>query len=259
MTNGIPAFALPEDPAAGLWPLWRQVERGIEAAVGAGRLRPGDRLPSEHQLAEEFGAHRHTVRRAIESLTSKGLLVTRRGLGTFVAEQAIPYAIGPRSRFTENMRAVGREPAVCILGSDTVRADAETRRWLELDSREKVVKLDLLRTGDEVPIVLARHYIPAKRFPDFAERFAGLESITQTFASYDVIGYSRRATRISARPPAPHEARALALAESVPVLGWISLNVDPDGVPINLDASVFAASRVDIDLEESLVRDYVFP
>lgn len=249
MTETSAPFALPDDPATGFWPLWRRVEHGIEAAVAGGRLRPGDRLPSEHQLARDFGAHRHTVRRAIESLTSKGVVVTRRGLGTFVAESSIPYAIGPRSRFTENMRAVGRVPAVRILRSETLDAGAEAARWLALETGEPVVMLELLRTGDQVPIVLARHWIPARRFPDFGERFARLESITQTFASYDVVGYWRQATRISARPPAAREARALALAESVPVLGWSSLNVDVDGRPINLDESVFAAARVDIVLE----------
>jgi len=249
MTDISAPFALPDDPATGFWPLWRRVEQGIEAAVGTGHLRPGDRLPSEHQLARDFGAHRHTVRRAIESLTSKGVVVTRRGRGTFVAEASIPYAIGPRSRFTENMRAVGRVPAVHIVRAAIGEADDEARRWLELGPGDQVVMLELLRTGDDIPIVLARHFIPARRFPDFGERFGRLESITQTFASYDVVGYSRRTTRISARPPTAREAQALALAESVPVLGWSSLNVDVDGSPINLDESVFAASRVDIVLE----------
>jgi GntR family transcriptional regulator, phosphonate transport system regulatory protein len=249
MAKSSPAFNLPDDPAASLWPLWRQVENGIERAIASGRLTPGDRLPGEHQLAGEFGAHRHTVRRAIDSLTGKGVLETRRGLGTFVAESSIPYTIGRHSRFTANMRAAGRAPGVRILRTDIISADAESRHWLELQPGAQLVRLEIVRTGNDIPIVLTRHDIPAKRFPDFAQRFRERLSITDTFASYDVVGYSRRSTRISARPSSALEARTLALPESVPVLGWISVNVDVDGRPIDLDASVFAASRIDIVLE----------
>jgi GntR family transcriptional regulator, phosphonate transport system regulatory protein len=251
MSNDEPVFRLPADPAASLWPLWRQVESGIEAALATGFLAPGARLPSEHQLAEDFGAHRHTVRRAIDSLTGKGILEIRRGLGTFVAESSVPYAIGRQSRFTENMQAAGRQPGVRILRSEIVKADAETARWLGVRKGSEIVLLEILRTGNDTPIVLARHSIPATRFADFGERFAERLSITQTFASYEVVGYTRRRTRISARPSTAVEARALALPESVPVLGWISVNVDTDGAPIDLDASVFAASRIDIVLEET--------
>lgn len=149
------------------------------------------------------------------------------------------------------MRAAEREPGVRILRSETVTADVELAGWMEIDTGEPLVLLEILRTGNNVPILLATHYVPADRFPDFSDRFRQIETITQTFASCDVVGYSRRATRISARPSSAIEARALAIPESFPVLGWVSVNVDRDGRPINLDASVFAASRIDIVFEES--------
>jgi GntR family transcriptional regulator, phosphonate transport system regulatory protein len=263
MTNA--SFALSDDPEA---PLWRRAERAISAAIEAGRFGAGDQLPPEHRLAAELGAHRHTVRRAIESLVGRGVLEIRRvrraieslvgrgvleirrGRGTYVARGPIPYRIGLRSRFTENMEKIGLRPEVRVLRSATTPADREAALRLRLEIGAPIVGLDLLRSGDEVPIVLARHSVPADRFPDFAERFAKTRSITQTFASYDVVGYTRKATRISARLPTSQEAQDLAAPPSAPILAWSSVNADVDGRPIDLDASVFAASRVDIVFDD---------
>lgn len=245
-----PSFALPDDPDAQLWPLWRRAEYALTSAIETGYFEAGDQLPPEHRLASDLGTHRHTVRRAIENLVGRGMLEIRRGRGTFVVGRPIPYRIGPRSRFTENIAAAGLKPAVKILRSATAEADEETARWLQIDVGASVVRLDLLRSGDYIPIVYARHSMPADRFADFAERFEDIHSITRTFASYGVDGYTRKATRISARLPTAQEAGDLAVPSSAPVLFWMSVNADKDGRPINLDASTFAASRIDIVFDD---------
>ncbi len=67
-------FSLPAEAETHHWPLWVQVEQAILRAIRAGKLKPGEQLPGEHQLAEDLGIHRHTVRRAIKSLGGRGLL-----------------------------------------------------------------------------------------------------------------------------------------------------------------------------------------
>lgn len=86
---------------------------------------------------------------------------------------------------------------------------------LALKTGDKVAQLELLRMGDCIPILIARHFTPADRFPDFAERFERIQSITKTFASY-----RRRATRLAARQPTPQEAADLGQPRSAPVLVW---------------------------------------
>jgi GntR family transcriptional regulator len=65
-------------------PVASQVARDIEADIRAGRLAPDTRLPSEAELAEQYGVARMTVRRAIAHLRDKGLVITVHGRGTFV-------------------------------------------------------------------------------------------------------------------------------------------------------------------------------
>jgi GntR family transcriptional regulator len=74
------------NPAA-LTYVWAQVADDIRADITAGRLRPGEKLPSEIDIAERYGVARMTVRRAIADMVENGELVVLRGRGTFVAER----------------------------------------------------------------------------------------------------------------------------------------------------------------------------
>lgn len=65
-------------------PLYYQVAREIERAIQAGSLVPGDRLDNETELANRLGLSRPTMRRAMQDLVSKGLLVRKRGVETQV-------------------------------------------------------------------------------------------------------------------------------------------------------------------------------
>jgi GntR family transcriptional regulator len=68
-------------------PLYRQVRDVLAEQIQRGALSPGQRLPSEAQLAADLRINRLTVRRAVEALTREGLVFTRRGAGSFVTEE----------------------------------------------------------------------------------------------------------------------------------------------------------------------------
>ena len=73
------------DPA----PIYMQIERGIRAAVATGRLPKGAQLPTVRQLAVTLRVNANTVARVYSELERTGLVETRRGVGTFVAD-AVP-------------------------------------------------------------------------------------------------------------------------------------------------------------------------
>ena len=82
----------PSDPT----PLYAQLERGIRAAIAAGRLRPGDRLPTVRQLAVELRINANTVAKVYAELERAGVLATQRGIGTFVRENPTPVGLATR-------------------------------------------------------------------------------------------------------------------------------------------------------------------
>src|SRR5450631_1681896 len=95
-------------------PLYFQVAQVLEAAILDGRLAPGTRFDNEVQLAEQLGLSRPTMRRAMQYLVDKGVLVRRRGIGTRVVQPKVRRPLGLSSLF-EDLTASGQLPTTTVL------------------------------------------------------------------------------------------------------------------------------------------------
>jgi DNA-binding FadR family transcriptional regulator len=84
----VPPAAVPERPN-----LYEAVQAALRAYILQNRLRPGDGLPSEAQLAQQLGVGRNSVREAVKALVSLGILETRRGSGVFVKDFSLSLLI----------------------------------------------------------------------------------------------------------------------------------------------------------------------
>lgn len=72
----------PRDPT----PLYAQLECGIRVAIATGRLKPGDQLPTVRQMAVDLRVNANTVAKVYLALEREDVVVTKRGVGTFVTE-----------------------------------------------------------------------------------------------------------------------------------------------------------------------------
>ena len=86
-------------------PLYFQLSELLEKSILSGKLAAGDRLENEISICERLGLSRPTVRRAIEELVDKGLLVRRRGLGTQVVHGQVTRGVELTSLFDDLERA----------------------------------------------------------------------------------------------------------------------------------------------------------
>jgi GntR family transcriptional regulator len=86
-------------------PIYRQLVEQVKAALAAGRLRPGEQLPTHRDLARELVIAPLTVKKAYDLLQSEGLVVQAQGKGTFVAKR--PAAAVPRAQEDLAARADG--------------------------------------------------------------------------------------------------------------------------------------------------------
>ena len=96
-------------------PLYWQLAKLIKQQISSGAMKPGDRLPTEHWLAEQYGLSRVTVRKAIQYLIDSGVLVRNRGESPTIP---LPHMSRQTNRLTslsEDLRKMGYTPGSLIL------------------------------------------------------------------------------------------------------------------------------------------------
>ncbi|WP_369807174.1 phosphonate metabolism transcriptional regulator PhnF [Ancylobacter radicis] len=226
--------------------LWRQIVERIEADIHEGHLAPGTRLPTEMELAERFGVNRHTLRRALATLNEQGLIEATPGRGTFVKEPPIRYPISSRTRFSEIVSGEGRAPSGRLIGSRVEPASAEIATALRLPPGSDVLRIDMLREADGVPITAGSHWYEAERCRDLDLLVAATGSVTRALETLGLGDYRRLETRITARLADEEDRRLLSLPAGRTVMVVEAINGDPQRRPIQFSRARFAADRVQL-------------
>lgn len=231
--------------------LWTAIHDTLSDEIAQGHYAPGDRLPTEAQLADRFGVNRHTVRRALAALAEAEIVYAKRGAGVFVRYVPTPYPIGRRVRFHQNLLAAGRVPERRILLLETRAANEEESTALCLDRSAQVHAYEGISLSDGVPLAVFRSVFPAHRFPRMLETLRATKSVTASFADHGVADYTRASTAITAKAASRTQAALLELPQGNSVLQTIGLNVDASAVPIEFGSTWFAADRVTLTLGQA--------
>jgi GntR family transcriptional regulator, phosphonate transport system regulatory protein len=240
--------ALPSAEIAGV-ALWRRVADHLERAIADGRYPVDTRLPGEIEIAQRLGVNRHTVRRAIAALADRGFVRAERGSGTYVETPRLRYPIHSRTRFSEIVGAAGREPGGRLLASAVEEAEPDVARRLAVAPRTKVIRLDILRSVDRVPVSAATTWLPADRAPDAGRIYRDTRSLTRTLAQLGIDDFRRQSTRISAAIADAADAARLRLAPGRPLIVVDSTDVTADGRPILTTRARLAADRIELVIE----------
>jgi GntR family phosphonate transport system transcriptional regulator len=227
---------------------WTRIAAELAEAIGSGIYAPGQRLPSEHALAEQFGVNRHTIRRSLASLCTQGLVRITQGSGTYVEDFAVDLVLGKRTRHKQGLAQAGLRGSLVVLHEQVLPATAEVAKALQVPVRSKVLLLRVVGEAEGQPLHVSERYFPLPRFQGLATVVRDTGSITAGFAAHGVADYTRRESRITADLPNAQVAADLRQPASRPVLLVESLNVDPAGVPIEWARAWFAGDRVKLTI-----------
>jgi GntR family transcriptional regulator, phosphonate transport system regulatory protein len=246
MTNpNLSALVLPDPDHS----FWARIANELADAIGRGTYPPGERLPSEHLLAEQFGVNRHTIRRSLASLGQLGLVRSTQGSGTYVEDFAVELVLGKRTRHRQSLAHAGLPGGMRVLSAITLRANADVAKALEIRAGLSVLHLQVLGDGGGQPLHVSDRYFPLPRFAGLDEVLQETGSITRAFAERGVADYTRRQSRISARLPEAELATLLRQPTSRPALYVSSVNVDTAGTPIEYARTWFAGDRVTLTVD----------
>jgi GntR family transcriptional regulator len=146
-------------------PLHHQVYLDLRSALDAGEWRPGDRLPTERDMASRYGCSLITIRRALSELVRDGRLERTRGRGTFVLPPKIDVDFAGSLSFTEEMQRRGFDPQTRLVGARPEAAGESVAAALGLETGSPTLYLERLRLADGEPLLLEQVHLPAERFP----------------------------------------------------------------------------------------------
>lgn len=149
------------DPG-GRQPKYLRIHSNLRGRITSGQWRPGSPLPSQRELADEFGVSIMTLRQALQLLTDEGLIEPRHGSGTFVAAH-YAYDLGHLRSFADDLTAQGAEITTKLLAAGTVSPPADVAA--RLGAQGHVLRLRRLRVSGGRPLVVQTSYLPAALAP----------------------------------------------------------------------------------------------
>lgn len=249
--TAVSSFLSPDDlQSAGAGPLYVKLQHALEAAIHSGRLKGGDALPPERELAEYANISRVTVRKAVDELVRQGKLVRRHGSGTFVAKpvEKVEQPLSRLTSFTEDMARRGLTTRAEWLERGLFTPSPDEMVMLGLAAGGLVARLGRLRIADENPLAIERASISAEFLPDPESVGNSLYAVLEARGVRPV----RAIQRISARTIKDQEAELLGVAPGSAGLAIERISYLPSGKVVELTRSLYRGDAYDFVAELTL-------
>ena len=229
-------------------PIYYQIEESIRQDIAAGRLSPGDRLPTEQQLCDLFKVSRMTVRQALQNLISDGVVQRRRGHGPVVALSNVVHPLSHFSGFSDTLAAQGIHVTTKVLSLQTLPATGKEAAWLQVREGDPILFLRRLRLVDGTPIALQHTFLPKAVVGPI--RAAELEE-QPLYHLLDRRGFQLESAtqKVSACMPTKLQCRLLALSSQTPLLYTERSSRLIGGVPLEFACSWYNSSRFSMTVE----------
>ncbi|MGH7882834.1 MAG: GntR family transcriptional regulator [Candidatus Dormibacteraceae bacterium] len=236
-------------------PLSLQLADLLREEIASSKRLPGDQLPTESGFKTEYGVSRTTVRAALAQLTSEGLVIIRKGYGSYVrnrppvrrvssSDRHAAHRASGKSIFETEALAQGQKPLRRILQAGPTKVPPDIAEWLQVPAGECVIVRRRLHFINDHPVTLSAGY-----FPLWLAKGTRLESSELIFEGPDglieALGhrFARGIEVFRARMPTPDEARILRLDRGIPVVRMLHIDYDPNGRTLQVADDLYAGDR----------------
>jgi GntR family transcriptional regulator len=146
-------------------PYYQQLYDIFRAKIDRGEWSPGDMIPPESELIEQYEVSRITVRQVLDMLVKEGLIYRERGRGSFVAHPTLEQTMNRIVSFTEDMRQRGFIPGTRVLSASLIPATKDIAEKLHVEPGELLARIERLRTADGEPMSIEESYLVHRYCP----------------------------------------------------------------------------------------------
>jgi GntR family transcriptional regulator len=197
-------------------PMHRQLAQQLRQAIAAGDYRPGDRLPTEPELAARHGVSRITARQAVMQLVRDGLVVRQRGKGSFVAAPPVHHDLVDLRGIYDELVARGVNPTTELLDYAERVPPANVAERLRSGARKVLhYKRLYLRRGE--PFAVSWAYL-SPAVPKMPRELVAAHTTYPLFESFMHLKISHADLSVRARAASPELKKLLGLRAGTPVI-----------------------------------------
>lgn len=197
-------------------PAYQRIQSTIVKRLEMGLLKPGDVVDSERELARIHGVCLMTARHALTGLEREGLVVRRRGAGTFVAPPKIHF--NKLMSYTEEMSRRGLAVRSRLLSLGAIETEPEIAARLSLPVTSRLVKIERLRLGEDEPFAIETCYLSADEFGNLTRAKLDRASLFSVLEHDYALQIAHADEEIDATTADAHTARHLVIPVGAPVL-----------------------------------------
>nr|WP_108659455.1 UTRA domain-containing protein [Acuticoccus kandeliae] len=197
-------------------PIHQQIFDDIEGKIMDGRWQPGQRIPYEYELEEEYGCSRMTVNKALTALADRGMIIRKRRAGSFVAQPQIDRTVMEIQDIGAAAQLAGHDYAYEIQSSRIERLGEADAARLGVDGKPEVRRITCLHLVDGRPHAVEDRMIMLDAVP--RARFEGFDAKPPGSWLLEQVPWSAAKHVITAIPADAAIARALDMAKGAPCL-----------------------------------------
>lgn len=223
-------------------PIHIQVREQIREQIEEGVYQPGDEMPSEIQLAKEYGINRLTVHNAVTALVNEGMVKRIQGKGLFAAGRLKERNLGELGGFTQTVRKEDAFPGRKLLFREVRPAGIKYARLLDIEEEEPMIYLRRLFLTNNEPYSIEETYIPYAVCPELEKVDMTVFSLYETLEFHGVVPKTAKQS-LSITMPAAKEARLLKIGRDTPVLMFEYTSYDEKGKEIEFNRSYTRSDR----------------
>ncbi len=224
-------------------PIYYQIMKHMRDRIEEGQYGIDGALPPERELAEHYQVSRMTVRQAILELVNEGILIRRKGIGTFVAPPKLEQELSGLTSFTEDMAKRGMKAGSRVLSFEEIVPDTTVRTALLLGKEDRVYKSERLRLADDEPMALETAMISVFACPGLCREDLENRSLYSLLDERWQLQLGRATQSLEPALATSNEARLLHVISGSPLLLMHRTTYDQNDHPFEYVKSFYRGDR----------------
>lgn len=229
-------------------PLYWQICDAMRDRIVEKNLKPGDRLPTEKYIVENYGVSRVTVRKALEELENAGVIERIRGKGPIVARPKLRRNMSSLGSMQDQIREAGMTPSSIISEIRRTEAEGQIAEILMAQEGEPLVCYHRLQMGNGIPLADQRVYLREKYCPGFDPMDLQTQSLYDILEKRYSLNLNYCDQTITNQRPTAGQIESLRLTNRNSLLFTKRLTVLTNGEPVEYTETAYVPERYELHM-----------